>query len=166
MNKQDFLKNKKPVQLKGSKFHPHNRSREEVACVCLVAQWWWILVTPSTVARQALCPWDCPGENTGVVAISSSRGSSQLRDWTYYSKIIKADQENLTSLRWCKTTHCNLTLKIWDGYSYAFKPEFNSTDTSDRVRGTWIGFRSLLLIISTKPQTSNNWRNRQKQNKK
>ena len=79
--------------------------------------------------------------------------SSQLRDWTYYSKIIKADQENLTSLQWCKTIHCNLILKIWDGYSYAFKSEFNSTDISDRVRVTWIGFKSL-LILSTKPQTT------------
>ena len=27
-----------------------------------------------------LCPWDFPGKNTGVLAISSSRGSSQPRD--------------------------------------------------------------------------------------
>ena len=29
---------------------------------------------------RLLCPWDSPGKNTGVVALSSSRGSSQPRD--------------------------------------------------------------------------------------
>ena len=34
---------------------------------------------------RLLCPWDSPGRNTGVVAISYSRGSSQSRDWTHVS---------------------------------------------------------------------------------
>ena len=44
-------------------------------------------VTPRTVARRVLCPWDFPGKNTGVVAISFSRGSSQPRDRTQVSHI-------------------------------------------------------------------------------
>ena len=32
-----------------------------------------------------LCPWDSPDKNTGVVAMSSSRKSSQLRDQTHVS---------------------------------------------------------------------------------
>ena len=35
---------------------------------------------------RLLSPWDSPGENTGVDrAISSSKGSSQPRDWTHIS---------------------------------------------------------------------------------
>ena len=36
---------------------------------------------------RLLCPWDFPGKNTGVVAISFSRGSSQPRDQTHVSCI-------------------------------------------------------------------------------
>ena len=32
----------------------------------LVTQSYPTLVTPWTVAHQALCPWDFPGKNTGV----------------------------------------------------------------------------------------------------
>ena len=34
-----------------------------------------------------LCPWDFPGKNSGVAAISSFRGSSQPRDQTHISFI-------------------------------------------------------------------------------
>ena len=33
------------------------------------------------------CPWDSPGKTPGVGAVSSSRGSSQPRDWTLVSCI-------------------------------------------------------------------------------
>ena len=36
---------------------------------------------------RLLCPWDSPGKNTGVVAMPSSRGSSQPRDQTQVSHI-------------------------------------------------------------------------------
>ena len=36
---------------------------------------------------RVLCPWDSPGKNTGVVTVSSSRGSSQPRDQTQVSRI-------------------------------------------------------------------------------
>ena len=38
-----------------------------------------------TIARQASLPWDFPGDNTGVVAVPSSRGSSQPKDQTHIS---------------------------------------------------------------------------------
>ena len=38
-----------------------------------------------TVACQAPLSMDFPGKNTGVVAMSFSRGSSQPRDWTHIS---------------------------------------------------------------------------------
>ena len=41
-----------------------------------------LLGTPQALVCGLLCPWYFPGKNTGVVAISSSRGSSQSRDWT------------------------------------------------------------------------------------
>ena len=45
--------------------------------------WWPHGLWPN----RLLCPWDSPGKNTGIVAISSSRGSSQPRDWTQVSCI-------------------------------------------------------------------------------
>ena len=37
---------------------------------------------------RLLCPWDCPGKNTGVVAIPSSGGSSPLRDPTHCHSLV------------------------------------------------------------------------------
>ena len=53
--------------------------------------WWWFslsivsnsFVTPCTVAHRLLCPWDFPGKNTRLGAISFSRESSLPRDWTH-----------------------------------------------------------------------------------
>ena len=39
---------------------------------------------PHGLEPAKLCPWDPPGKNTGAVAISYSRGSSQPRDWTLF----------------------------------------------------------------------------------
>ena len=36
---------------------------------------------------RLLCPWDSPGKNPGLVAISSSRGPSQPRDGTWISYV-------------------------------------------------------------------------------
>ena len=36
---------------------------------------------------RLLCPWNSPGKNTGVVATSSSRGSSRPRDRTHVSYV-------------------------------------------------------------------------------
>ena len=54
-------------------------------CVCSVVS--NLFVIPWTVAHQALLSMGFPGKNIGVVAISSSRGSSQPRDWTHISCI-------------------------------------------------------------------------------
>ena len=43
--------------------------------------------TPWTVALQSLHPWDFPGKNTRMVAISSSKGSFQPRNRTHISCI-------------------------------------------------------------------------------
>ena len=40
-----------------------------------------------TVACRFLCPWNSPGQNTGVGSCFFSRGSSQPRDWTQVSHI-------------------------------------------------------------------------------
>ena len=51
-------------------------------CVlCSVAQSCPALCNPMGCVPQALCPWDSPGKLLEWVAISSSRGSSQPRDW-------------------------------------------------------------------------------------
>ena len=43
----------------------------------LVAKLCLTLATPNgLLLARLLCPWDFPGKNTGVVAISFSRGSS------------------------------------------------------------------------------------------
>ena len=41
----------------------------------------WTVLPPQ--GASLLCPWDYPGKDTGWVAISSSRGSSQPRDQTH-----------------------------------------------------------------------------------
>ena len=55
------------------------------ACVLSCFSPVWLFVTLWTAACQAFCPWDSPGKNTGLVAISFSRGSSWPRDWTQVS---------------------------------------------------------------------------------
>ena len=42
---------------------------------------------PWTVVCRFLCPWDSPSKNTGVVAISFSRGSSWSRGQNYVSYV-------------------------------------------------------------------------------
>ena len=56
-------------------------------CLCVLAQWCLTLCNPVDCSHQAPCPWDFPGKNTGVGCISSSRGSSKLRDqaWVFCS---------------------------------------------------------------------------------
>ena len=46
-----------------------------------------LFVTPWTVAYRHLQPWNFPGKNTGVGAISFSRVSSRPRVWTQVSHI-------------------------------------------------------------------------------
>ena len=46
-----------------------------------------LFVTLRTVACQPPLSWDFPGKNTGVVAMPSSRGSSQPRDRTCVSYV-------------------------------------------------------------------------------
>ena len=53
-------------------------AEEKVVVVAWLLSHVWLLVTPWIVARL-LGPWHFPGRNTGVVAISFSRGSSQPR---------------------------------------------------------------------------------------
>ena len=45
----------------------------------------WLFAALWTVAHQAVCSWFSPGHNTGVVAISPSRGFSPPRNWTNIS---------------------------------------------------------------------------------
>ena len=51
-----------------------------------VAKWCPTLVTSWTIARQAPLSMGFPSKNTGVVAMPSSRGSSQPRDRTQVSR--------------------------------------------------------------------------------
>ena len=45
--------------------HPVPDTFLSTCCCCLFTKSCPTLATPSTVARQTLCPWDFPGENTG-----------------------------------------------------------------------------------------------------
>ena len=44
-------------------------------------------VSDSLQPHGLYSPWNSPGKNTGVVVISSSRGSSQPREWTQVSHV-------------------------------------------------------------------------------
>ena len=58
------------------------------ACMCAHAlSRVQLFAAPCTIAGRLLCLWNFPGKNTGVVAISDSRGSSRSRDWTLFSCI-------------------------------------------------------------------------------
>ena len=58
------------------------------------------------LTSRLLCPWNSPGQNTGVGSHSFSRGSSQPRDWTQVSCIagdffiIWATREDLNYLKY------------------------------------------------------------------
>ena len=56
-------------------------------CVCCVRvlSSVWLFATPGPI--RLLCPWNFPGKNTGVVAISYSRWSSWPKDQTWVSCI-------------------------------------------------------------------------------
>ena len=54
-------------------------------CVCVWAQSCLTLWDPMDWTAGLLCPWNFPGKNTGVVAITYSRESSQPRDRTWVS---------------------------------------------------------------------------------
>ena len=57
------------------------RKAFERLCCCLLAKLYATLFsTPWSVPSRLLYPWDFPGKNTWVGAISCSRGSSQPRD--------------------------------------------------------------------------------------
>ena len=67
-------------------------------------------VTPWGVAQQAPLSMNFPGENPGVGSISSSRGSSQSRDWSWVSYV------SCTGSKFFTTTSAG---KIWKrGRSY------------------------------------------------
>ena len=63
---------------------PHNN--KTVICVWVLG-YVWLFVTPWTVASQAPLSWNFPCKNVEWAAISSSRESSQPRDWTSNSCI-------------------------------------------------------------------------------
>ena len=58
-------------------------------CVCLLSclNCVWLCATQWTAVCRLLCPWNSPGENTGVIAMPSPRGSFRPRDWTHVSYI-------------------------------------------------------------------------------
>ena len=66
-----------------------------------------ILCDP-TVTHLLLCPWDSPGKNTGVIAISYSRGSSSPRDWTHVCYFSCLD-------KWVLSHYCHLGLDRCSG---------------------------------------------------
>ena len=57
-----------------------------------------LFVTQWTVAARLLCPWDSPGKNPGVVAMSSLRRSSRPRDQTQVSHIAGRYNDTYLSL--------------------------------------------------------------------
>ena len=64
-------------------------SSMKVICVCAqLPSHVWLFATPWTVAHQAPLPWNSPARIPECIAISSSRGSSWLRDWTHDLRLL------------------------------------------------------------------------------
>ena len=55
---------------------------------------------------RLFCYWDFPGKNTGLVAISSSRGSSWPRDWTHISCIVGGFFTHWATWESLQRAHC------------------------------------------------------------
>ena len=55
-------------------------------------------MTPWTVARQTLCPWDAPGKNTEVGCCFLLQGPLQLRGWTHVPCVSCIDRRILYHL--------------------------------------------------------------------
>ena len=72
------------IFLLGESYGQRNLSESECVSHSIMSYSLWSHRLRST---RLLCPWDSPGKNTEVVAISFSRGSSQTRDWTWVSHI-------------------------------------------------------------------------------
>ena len=86
-------------------------------------------VTPWTVTPPRFhCSWDFPGKNTGVVAISYSRESSQSRDWPHVSCI---DRQLL--YHWAMIQIVFLTRKLASFWNLLemliLKPQLKSTES-------------------------------------
>ena len=101
------------VQLCLSPHHPHIPTC--LAVVVKVTQSCPTLLQPRELEpTRLLCPWDFSGKNTGVLAISFSRGSSWPRDQTYVSCIagrfftVWATRED--SCRWIQKGNWTLLL--------------------------------------------------------
>ena len=58
-------------------------------CCCLVAKFCRVFCDAHRRQPTSLCPWNFPGKDTGVVAISFSKGSSRPRDWTHISCLVE-----------------------------------------------------------------------------
>ena len=68
-------------------------------CMCTITSFLSDSLWPHGLKpARLLCPWDSPDNNTGVVAMSSSRGSSWPRVWTRVSLCF---------------LHCRLILHRW-----------------------------------------------------
>ena len=61
--------------------------KRQLCCCCLVAKLHLTALQPHGLLQptRLFCSWDSPGKKTVVVAMSFSRGSTQLRDWTCIS---------------------------------------------------------------------------------
>ena len=104
-----------------------NVSKQILSCsadgnCCLVTQLCLLLLRPHGLyPTRLLCPWQFPGRNAGVVAISFPREPSQPKEWTQVSCIG----------RWI-LYHCatRKALLSWDWYSLPPEPTFRIISSS------------------------------------
>ena len=64
-------------------------------------------------STRLLCPWNSPGKNPGVIALSSSRGSSQMGHWTQVSHgVSKESACNLEVLTYIYTSEVLIYISL------------------------------------------------------
>ena len=110
-------------------------------------------VTPWTVvSARLLCPWNFPGRILEWIAISSSRGSSQPREWSHVSCVGKwvlyhwATWEAFDELQDCPKSQ-SLTVLCWKGW-WESNTHTKSKENKKMAQPSWKGIRQDLA----KPQ--------------
>ena len=123
------------VFLNNSFTNPFSKYMHVLSCSVIPDSLWLYGLKPVSI----LCPWDFPGKNTGLVAISSSRGSSNPRIEPVSPSLAgrfftSEPPESPSNIQWTTTCHGQFILSTYHSWIQWTKPvQINS-------RLSWIWF--------------------------
>ena len=113
-------------------------------CCCLIAVLCPTFLRPHGLQpARLLCPWDSPGKNTGVGAISFFRGCSRLRDRTCISCTAGGSFTTEPSGKLHKYRHVQHMGPKWGHWIYGVRSEATDHDLGQALSPLDLGFSSL-----------------------